>query len=136
MTVTCPVLRLSSTRAPWTAPSVFSYAVSRASSIALARTSKGRSFSRSINRSTEMSMSISTLLILAARRSRPVQLHLDQRAVDVDEANLAGLACHIEPCAVLAAGNDPSSDRVPLTQSHRHQTPGVPPPVSRTPQGP
>ena len=63
--MTCPVLRLSSTRAPCTAPSVFSYAVSRASSIALTSTSNGKSFSRSINRSTEMSMSISVLLILS-----------------------------------------------------------------------
>src|SRR5688500_12624302 len=102
-----------------------------ASSIALARTSKGTSFSRSINRRTQMSRSISTLLIPAACRPRPIQLHLDQRAVDVDEANFAGLTVHIEPYAVLAVRNDPAGDCVPLTQTHRHQASGVPPPMSR-----
>ena len=67
-TVTCPVLRLSSTRAPRTAPSVFSYAVSRASSMAFTSTSNGTSFSRSISRSTEMSMSIYLLLPAAPFR--------------------------------------------------------------------
>ena len=57
-TLTWPVLRFSSTRAPGTAPSVRSYALSSASSIAFTRTSNGTSFSRSISRSTEMSMSI------------------------------------------------------------------------------
>ncbi len=58
ITLTWPVFRFTSTRPPGTAPSVFSYAVSRASSIAFTSTANGTSFSRSINRSTEMSMSI------------------------------------------------------------------------------
>ena len=58
ITVTCPLLRSSSTRACSWAPLVLWYAVSRACSMASTRTAKGISFSRSSIRSRLMSMSI------------------------------------------------------------------------------
>jgi hypothetical protein len=60
-------------------------------------------------------MSISTLLVLAARRLRPIQLDLNLRAVDIDKTNFAGLTVQVKLYDVFSAGNDPAGDCVTLT---------------------
>jgi hypothetical protein len=65
-------------------------------------------------------MSISSLLVLAARRFGPIELHLNECALNVCEANFPIFAGNVEPYAIVSVGNDPAGDCVPLRQSHRN----------------
>src|SRR4051794_13726153 len=104
--------------------------------MALASVSKGTSFSRSINRSTEMSMSISAVLVLVVTLVRSVahvrvvvliglvvahlavELDLHERLADPGVADLAGGSGHVELDSLRPGSGDAADHLGPVRQRH------------------
>src|SRR4051812_3217979 len=126
-TVTCPLLRSSSTRASSTAPGVLWYAVSSACSIASTRTSKEISFSRSSVRRIDRSMSMSSGLL----RRGPVELDLDQRLRDRVVRQPLRNPGDVEHDTRVVARADPAGDLAAVVEARRDQPVVVASPVAR-----
>src|SRR5665647_1490884 len=130
-TWTAPDLRSIVTRPPLTWFSVFSYALSRASSSASMTTEMGMSLSASSCRSAAMSMSMSLLVcdVVELNVSGPVELHLHCGALHVAERDHDLRAVHGERDIGVGRGSDPSGEPAAIGEGHEHQPAGVAPPV-------
>src|SRR5215469_14154755 len=164
-TVTWPVFRFTSTRAAGLDPSIFWYAISSASSIALMAVSCEISFSLSRLRSTLRSMSIAASSKLVVGRlvivGEPIKLVGREVGVVVPIRQVALVrvrqrpeldlnppwaerrvlkvppgASHVQRHAVIVRGEDPALHGALARHLDLHQPPGGAPPVPRLGQRP
>src|SRR4051794_15063710 len=131
-TVTCPVLRSSSTRACSMAPGVLWYAVRRDCSMASIRTSKEISFSRSSVRRMLRSMSMASCLLGCAS----VELDLDQRLGHRVVLQPLRRAQYVESGAGIVTVDDAAGDLAAVAKRDLDQAGAVAAPVTRLGQRP
>src|SRR5664279_5128441 len=137
-TCTAPDLRSIVTRAPLVWLSVFSYALSRASSNASMTTAMGMSLSASSWRSAPMSMSMSLLVfdvVVELEVVGPVELHLDHGLPHVCEGDGDRLAVDRERRADVRRSRDPAGDLGAVGGCDGHEPARVAPPMGGLGQG-